>query len=73
MKYRVIEHRSRGVYVGFEIMRTSGEWMPRFRWSIPRSDGERFYNLDHARREMSKIEKAGVEKCYFVTLDKRWT
>jgi hypothetical protein len=71
VKYWVIEHPSRGVYVGFDRDVPYDKIKPRFRWSILRTEGVKFFHAEAARREMAKIVKAGVDKCYFVALTRR--
>lgn len=54
--YFVIEHRTRGIYTGFDFTERSAGPVPRFRWSITRSEGQRFYSHERAAVEMKKIE-----------------
>lgn len=65
----VIEHRSRGVFVGFDNHHITGEWVPKFRWSISRIDPsvQFFYSEEGAKKELVKIS-AKVTKCYIIPL-----
>jgi hypothetical protein len=59
----VIEHRRRGVYIGWAYMGASGEWKPRFLYTIRRSDAVMFSDLAGAEKELAKIN-GHVRGCY---------
>lgn len=58
--YYLIEHSSRGVYVGHEAYGDGPKWnvpRPRFRWSIPRSGAEQFQSEPHAKLRFAKVQQ----------------
>lgn len=69
-KRYIIEHPTRGVYLGFDHSRHTGKWQPKFSWSMPRSDPRvlRYLTIERARQELGKIEEAGVKGCYTAEL-----
>ena len=61
-----IEHRSRGVFVGWD-WNSKGEWVPKFRWSIYRTEGKVFWSLEKAREEIDKMKVKGLYVLEIVT------
>ena len=53
--YFVIEHATRGVYIGDDWSSTGNTYGPRFRWSIPRNGGEVFLNETSAKLKFAKV------------------
>lgn len=68
----IIEHASRGSYVGMDWSNTSTHYVPRFRWSIPRTDPQVQWwpHREHAERELAKVRKT-VPKAYIVPITTR--
>lgn len=68
----VIEHASRGAYVGMEHPDGSSDWRPHFRWSIPRTDPQVMWWTDRAMAEceLAKVRKH-APKAYIVPLSTR--
>lgn len=60
--YWIIEHRSRGVYVG------NKNGKPHFRWSILRSTGMKFYSEEDAKKTLDKI---GVKGSYISPMQRK--
>ena len=60
----IIEHLSRGCYVGYDWDRRQGKQIKiyRFRWSIPRNDPQvkRFYNLKDTEEITSSVKGSYV-------------
>jgi hypothetical protein len=59
MKYWVIEHETRGVYVGHDVYGESDAWRPRFAYSIAYSDerAEKVYSADAATLLLHKVQR----------------
>ena len=69
--YWIIEHPTRGVYVGTEPYGNGIDWdkpRPRFRWSIPRNEGMIFYSSEEAYRVWIKFPPALQQKSYVMRL-----
>jgi hypothetical protein len=67
--YWVIEHRSRGCFVGMIHSDEKSAWTPRFRWSILRSDPQvvRYRSEAAARLGLRKLSDH-VKGCYLVAM-----
>lgn len=57
-----IEHRSRGIYLGYDHSPSTGEWGPRFSNSEKhnRADGKTFYSLKEEIRETPRFKDAYI-------------
>lgn len=66
MMYYIIEHPTRGVFMGFATSRTSNQLMPKFSPTKLRSEGAWLANRAHAERTLAAIRNAGVRKCYIM-------
>lgn len=68
----IIEHATRGSFVGFDYTRQNGNWKPHFRWSISRTDPAVMWWPDRAtaERELGKVRKH-APKAYIVPLSGR--
>ena len=61
MKYWIIESSVHGVYVGTECYGNGKYWdtpRPRWRWSIPRSQGQIFYSREGAEVQLKDIKQS---------------
>lgn len=52
----LIEHPSRGVFVGYREHPKTGRQVPRFRSSIPRTEGRRFSTEARAQAELKRVK-----------------
>lgn len=65
----IIEHKSRGAFVGFKRHHLTGEFEPRFMWSVARSDPKvlRFLTEAKAKEELAVITRH-VTNCHILPL-----
>lgn len=66
----VIQHEVRGVYVGFDFDRRTGEFRPHFRWSITwdHKDTWKSYNAFAAEKEYAKLPDNLKVRCKVIKL-----
>jgi len=75
MRYWIIESATRGAFVGFDESPRTGQWRPRFRWSIPLSHEEvtRFYSLEGAQEALEEIGSLpGYSNVAVRELEEKW-
>ena len=69
MKFWIIEHPTRGIYMGHDYAKQSGNWGPTFSYIKARTDGHAFFSKEMAVQALDKFPANVKARCYVVAFN----